>query len=159
MGGGRIVLLCNALCFYIHGSCNISVGLRERVLTSSHTTSKHKLHRSTTKQYLEGSFLLTAAGRLKPASSIPVPALNDSLLKTHSECQGPNVSVFYSDEGGVVVTEGEGCVMSGPDGEFLDAANNVAGVGHSNERVVKAGREELARIQTNGRFLHPTRSR
>jgi len=49
--------------------------------------------------------------------------------------------------------------MSGPDGDYLDCANNVAGVGHSHPKVVAAGMRELQNIQTNARFLHPTRER
>ena len=40
-----------------------------------------------------------------------------------------------------------------------DCANNVAAVGHSHPRVVKAGQNALAKIQTNGRFLNPVQQR
>ena len=116
----------------------------------------HRTRSSTTKQYLHGSFLLTVD---ENSSATPVPVLNSELIKVHSQAQGPNVSVFYKDDGGVVATSGSGCTISGPDGDYLDCANNVAGCGHSHSKVVAAGQEELGRIQTNGRFLHPTRSR
>src|SRR5262245_25313108 len=38
--------------------------------------------------------------------------------------------------------------------EYLDAYNNVAHVGHCNPRVVKAGQEQMAVLNTNTRYLH-----
>ena len=38
--------------------------------------------------------------------------------------------------------------------EYLDAYNNVAHVGHCNPRVVKAGQEQMALLNTNTRYLH-----
>ncbi|HEX7296064.1 MAG TPA: aminotransferase class III-fold pyridoxal phosphate-dependent enzyme [Pyrinomonadaceae bacterium] len=38
--------------------------------------------------------------------------------------------------------------------EYLDAYNNVAHVGHCNRRVVKAGQEQMAQLNTNTRYLH-----
>lgn len=82
------------------------------------------------------------------------------LIKLRDQQLGPNVSVFYKQDGGVVVTEGSGCYMKDIEGNsYLDCANNVASVGHAHPNVVKAGGEELGRIQTNGRFLHPTQQR
>lgn len=39
--------------------------------------------------------------------------------------------------------------------KHLDCANNVAHVGHSHPHVVKVGRAELGKVQTNSRFLNP----
>lgn len=39
--------------------------------------------------------------------------------------------------------------------KHLDCANNVAHVGHTHSKVVKAGQRELGRVQTNSRFLNP----
>jgi ethanolamine-phosphate phospho-lyase len=73
---------------------------------------------------------------------------------------GPNVSVFYKQDGGVVITEGSGCYMKDIAGKsYLDCANNVACVGHSHPTVVAAGCKELGKIQTNGRFLNPVQQR
>jgi 4-aminobutyrate aminotransferase-like enzyme len=38
---------------------------------------------------------------------------------------------------------------------YLDAINNVAHVGHANPRVVRAASAQLARLNTNSRFLYP----
>lgn len=37
---------------------------------------------------------------------------------------------------------------------YLDTVNNVAHVGHENYKVVKAGQEQMALINTNSRYLH-----
>ena len=39
---------------------------------------------------------------------------------------------------------------------YLDCVNNVPHVGHSHPRVVRAGREQMARLNTNTRYLHDT---
>lgn len=38
--------------------------------------------------------------------------------------------------------------------KYLDTVNNVAHVGHENYKVVKAGQEQMALINTNTRYLH-----
>ncbi|MCP3914088.1 MAG: aminotransferase class III-fold pyridoxal phosphate-dependent enzyme [bacterium] len=38
---------------------------------------------------------------------------------------------------------------------FLDAVNNVPHVGHAHPAVVRAGREQMAVLNTNTRYLHP----
>lgn len=82
------------------------------------------------------------------------------LLVTRIGQTGSNVSVFYKKEGGLVITKGDGIYMIDENGQrYLDCCNNVACVGHSHPAVVKAGCDELGRIQTNGRFLHPTQQR
>ena len=82
------------------------------------------------------------------------------LLVTRIGQTGSNVSVFYKKEGGLVITDGDGIYMIDENGQkYLDCCNNVACVGHSHPAVVKAGCDELGRIQTNGRFLHPTQQR
>ncbi len=91
-------------------------------------------------------------------------ALNDkigkSLIEVRDKQLGPNVSVFYKQDGGLVVVRGEGVHMIDIDGnKHLDCCNNVACCGHAHPRVVAAGRQELGNIQTNGRFLNPIQQR
>ena len=94
------------------------------------------------------------------ARDISTNTLGRELLEKRSKNLGPNVSCFYADEGGLVITKGEGSYLIDPDGNrYLDCCNNVAAVGHSHPRVVKAGTEALSNIQTNSRFLHPTHQR
>ena len=85
---------------------------------------------------------------------------SDELLKLRRQQIGPNVSVFYEKKGGLVITKGKGVFMMDNNGNrYLDCCNNVACVGHSHPTVVEAGCNELARIQTNSRFLHPVQQR
>lgn len=123
----------------------------------------------------KGSFLLHAtpdrgsiAQNAKLSSGTAAASMNNSLnrqiglelIKQRDHQMGPNVSVFYKDDGGLVVTRGKGCYMRDLDGNLhLDCCNNVAAVGHAHPTVVEAGSKELGAIQTNGRFLHPTRQR
>jgi len=87
-------------------------------------------------------------------------ALGKSLIKSHDQNLGPNLSLFYKSDGGLVVTKGEGVYLIDADGnKYVDCANNVACVGHSHPAVVSAGIQGLQEIQTNSRFLHPTRYR
>lgn len=82
------------------------------------------------------------------------------LIRKRDEQMGPNVSVFYRQDGGLVVTSGRGSYMKDVDGNMhLDCCNNVAACGHAHPAVVAAGCAELHQIQTNGRFLHPIRQR
>ena len=37
---------------------------------------------------------------------------------------------------------------------YLDTVNNVAHVGHEHPKVVKAGQEQMAVLNTNSRYLH-----
>jgi 4-aminobutyrate aminotransferase-like enzyme/Ser/Thr protein kinase RdoA (MazF antagonist) len=41
---------------------------------------------------------------------------------------------------------------------YLDAYNNVPHVGHAHPRIAKVAAEQLLRINTNSRYLHPSRS-
>jgi len=86
--------------------------------------------------------------------------IGKSLIEQRDRHMGPNVSVFYKQDGGLVITSGQGAHMKDVDGNLhLDCCNNVACVGHAHPRVVEAGRAELGRIQTNGRFLNPVQQR
>jgi ethanolamine-phosphate phospho-lyase len=83
-----------------------------------------------------------------------------ALIAQREKQMGPNVSVFYKQDGGLVITSGQGVHMRDIDGNLhLDCCNNVASVGHAHPRVVEAGRRELGNIMTNGRFLNPIQQR
>jgi len=80
------------------------------------------------------------------------------LIKLHNKHMGPNVAVFYKQDGGLVIEKGQGVHMVDIDGNLhLDCCNNVASVGHAHPSVVAAGNKALSAIQTNGRFLHRVR--
>lgn len=120
------------------------------------------------KHQKKGSFLLKTPKELSEAAKAASMFGHDNkpgdlnekvgriLINLRDKYMGPNVSVFYKQDGGLVVTSGTGSFMRDIDGNLhLDCCNNVAACGHAHPAVVKAGQEELGRIMTNGRFLNP----
>jgi len=115
----------------------------------------------------KGSFLLKTEQKDSTAKSIACPLTtgnNDSigklLISMRDKQVGRNVSVFYKQDGGLVIVRGEGAYMIDIDGNrHLDCCNNVAHVGHAHPRVVEAGQKELGNVQTNARFLNPVQQR
>eukprot|EP00428_Durinskia_dybowskii_P062451 CAMPEP_0170378946 /NCGR_PEP_ID=MMETSP0117_2-20130122/13078_1 /TAXON_ID=400756 /ORGANISM="Durinskia baltica, Strain CSIRO CS-38" /LENGTH=527 /DNA_ID=CAMNT_0010634347 /DNA_START=118 /DNA_END=1701 /DNA_ORIENTATION=+ len=124
-----------------------------------------------------GSFLLTTSKEQSEAAMIAAKAaveagkslntikgkneeVGKALIAQREKQMGPNISVFYKQDGGLVITSGKGVHMKDIDGNLhLDCCNNVASVGHAHPRVVEAGSKELGNIQTNGRFLNPIQQR
>ena len=121
---------------------------------------------STTSALIVGKKLLSARLRqfstskcCRETATEPVLSAWD-ILADRSKTMASNVSVFYRKHGGIVVTRGNGVYMFDSLGKrYLDCCNNVACVGHSHPTVVAAGCNELGKIQTNTRFLHPARQR
>ena len=66
---------------------------------------------------------------------------------------GKSLSLSYADP--LVVVRGEGAHLIDITGrKFLDTVNNVAHVGHEHPRVVTAGQQQMALLNTNTRYLH-----
>lgn len=115
----------------------------------------------------KGSFLLKAQQKDSDAKMIASPEasgnndrIGKSLIELRNKQVGPNVAVFYKQDGGLVIVRGEGAYMIDVDGNrHLDCCNNVAHVGHAHPKVVAAGQKELANVQTNARFLNPVQQR
>ena len=117
---------------------------------------------------VHGSFLLDvteapsiAAKVVKPTERTKGDLVNEEvgrkLIEQRNSQLSSNISVFYKQDGGLVITKAKGVHMIDAGGrKHLDCANNVACVGHSHPRVVAAGRKHLGLVQTNGRFLNPT---
>ena len=108
----------------------------------------------TTSNNRKGSFLLKTPNTLSPAAQFSMKSSTNSsigggdheLIKLRDQQVGPNVGVFYKQDGGLVVLSGEGCYMKDKDGNIhLDCCNNVAACGHSHPKVVEAGCNELKR--------------
>lgn len=151
--------------------------LSKRIFSVSYRIQFHQGAKMPFSTAVVGSFLLTSdteksaavkafeeSQNKKRSKKADAPKTNADvgyeLIKLRNNQMGPNVSVFYKQDGGLVVTRGKGMNMYDVDGKaYLDFANNVACVGHSHPKVVKAGCEALHHIQTNGRFLHPTTQR
>jgi 4-aminobutyrate aminotransferase-like enzyme/Ser/Thr protein kinase RdoA (MazF antagonist) len=55
------------------------------------------------------------------------------------------------------IVRGAGAYLYADDGRaYLDMVNNVCHVGHAHPRVVRAAAEQMARLNTNTRYLHDT---
>jgi 4-aminobutyrate aminotransferase-like enzyme/Ser/Thr protein kinase RdoA (MazF antagonist) len=68
---------------------------------------------------------------------------------------GPSLSLSYRTP--LSIARGFGTTLYDDTGrEFLDMVNNVAHVGHCHPRVVEAGRRQMAVLNTNTRYLHPS---
>ena len=64
-------------------------------------------------------------------------------------------SLSLSDEKPLKIVRGDGVYLIDHLGRrFLDTVNNVAHVGHEHPRVVRAGQQQMAVLNTNTRYLH-----
>ena len=78
-------------------------------------------------------------------------SLNET-LETRRRLLGGNLSVAYSSP--LKIVRGSMQYLYDDEGrEYLDAYNNVAHVGHCHPRVVRAGQEQMAVLNTNTRYL------
>jgi 4-aminobutyrate aminotransferase-like enzyme len=77
----------------------------------------------------------------------------DDTLTVRRRLLGPNLSVAYREP--VKIVRGLMQYLFDDEGrQFLDAYNNVAHVGHCHPRVVSAGQQQMAVLNTNTRYLH-----
>jgi 4-aminobutyrate aminotransferase-like enzyme/Ser/Thr protein kinase RdoA (MazF antagonist) len=94
------------------------------------------------------------------AAGMPVvrePRVNSqaaaSLLARRTQTMGPSLSVSY--ESPLHIVSGSREFLFDASGRrYLDCVNNVAHVGHSHPYVVRAASEQMARLNTNTRYLH-----
>ena len=82
------------------------------------------------------------------------PAVDASFtLAYRREHLGKSLSLSYSEP--LKIVRGDGAYLIDHMGRrFLDTVNNVAHVGHEHPRVVRAGQEQMAVLNTNTRYLH-----
>ena len=81
----------------------------------------------------------------------PIPT-KSSTLEQRLSLLGQNLSIAYRDP--LKIVRGEMQYLYDDEGrQYLDAYNNVAHVGHCHPRVVKAGQDQMARLNTNTRYL------
>jgi len=74
-------------------------------------------------------------------------------LAARQKLLGRNLSISYREP--VKIVRGLMQYLYDDEGrQYLDAYNNVAHVGHCHPRVVKAGQEQMALLNTNTRYLH-----
>jgi 4-aminobutyrate aminotransferase-like enzyme/Ser/Thr protein kinase RdoA (MazF antagonist) len=77
----------------------------------------------------------------------------EEILAARRRHLGPNLSIAYRRP--LEMVRGSMQYLYNADGRvYLDAVNNVAHVGHSHPRVVRAGQRQMAVLNTNTRYLH-----
>lgn len=90
-----------------------------------------------------------------PAAEI-VPRPADWLVAQRARRIGRSLSIAYAPEA-LKIVGGEGChLIDDQGGRWLDMVNNVAHCGHNHPRIVAAGQDQTARLNTNSRYLHDT---
>ena len=78
---------------------------------------------------------------------------NNDLIEFRKQHLGKSLSLQYNEP--IKMVRGSGVYLMDEFGrKYLDTVNNVAHVGHENYKVVKAGQEQMALINTNSRYLH-----
>ncbi|CAM2009042.1 aminotransferase class III-fold pyridoxal phosphate-dependent enzyme [Acanthopleuribacter pedis] len=81
------------------------------------------------------------------------PTHKSNLLAKRRHSLGPNLSLSYREP--LHIVRGEGCYLYDAAGRaYLDMVNNVCHVGHCHPHVVAAVQKQLARLNTNTRYLH-----
>jgi Ser/Thr protein kinase RdoA (MazF antagonist) len=101
----------------------------------------------------------TVAGRTLAAET-SIDVFNDyrgapvnELMRARRERLGEMMSVAYHEP--IKMTQGRGQYLFDDSGRpFLDLVNNVCHVGHCHPHVVEAGQRQLARLNTNTRYLY-----
>ena len=83
----------------------------------------------------------------------PRPSSKADTLVARQRLLGRNLKLAYKDP--VKIARGWMQYLYDEAGrEYLDAYNNVAHVGHCHPRIVKAGQDQMAQLNTNTRYLH-----
>ncbi len=75
------------------------------------------------------------------------------LLSDRRQSLGPSLSVSYKSPLHIVAGSRQ-FLFDATGRRYLDCVNNVAHVGHSHPYVVRAASEQMARLNTNTRYLH-----
>ena len=78
---------------------------------------------------------------------------NKEIINYRKQHLGKSLSLQYKTP--IKMVRGSGQYLMDQFGQkYLDTVNNVAHVGHENYKVVRAGQEQMALINTNSRYLH-----
>jgi 4-aminobutyrate aminotransferase-like enzyme/Ser/Thr protein kinase RdoA (MazF antagonist) len=95
------------------------------------------------------NLLLGIPGGVRAEPPRPAPELRAARRASLSHA----LSLAYAEP--LKIVRGEGAYLYDEDGRaYLDLVNNVCHVGHAHPRVVAAAAEQMARLNTNTRYLH-----
>jgi len=82
-----------------------------------------------------------------------IKSTQTDLLNYRKKHLGKSLSLQYQKP--LHIVRGHGAYLIDQNGQkYLDTVNNVAHVGHEHPRVVKAGQQQMAVLNTNTRYLH-----
>jgi 4-aminobutyrate aminotransferase-like enzyme/Ser/Thr protein kinase RdoA (MazF antagonist) len=89
-----------------------------------------------------------------PKECFPMDGLSvEEIRRERAEHTGKSLSISYQKP--LKIVRGSMQYLNDEDGQaYLDAVNNVSHVGHCHPRVVRAGQEQMAVLNTNTRYLH-----
>ena len=83
------------------------------------------------------------------------PDARERLASERRRRLGPSLSLAY--RAPLEIVRGAGTYLYDATGRtYLDMVNNVAHVGHCHPRIVRAGARQMAILNTNTRYLHPS---
>ncbi|PVW17335.1 aminotransferase class III-fold pyridoxal phosphate-dependent enzyme [Marixanthomonas spongiae] len=83
----------------------------------------------------------------------PEKISDEEIIDFRKEHLGKSLSLSYSEP--LHIVRGEGVYLIDSDGKkYIDTANNVNHVGHQHPKVVAAGQQQMAVLNTNTRYLH-----
>ncbi|MGH2497133.1 MAG: aminotransferase class III-fold pyridoxal phosphate-dependent enzyme [Ktedonobacteraceae bacterium] len=89
-----------------------------------------------------------------PMTHVPAASKSkEEIAQLRAQHIGPSLSIAYQQP--LEIVRGSMQYLYSEDGRaYLDAVNNVSHVGHCHPRVVRAGQEQMAVLNTNTRYLH-----
>jgi len=94
-----------------------------------------------------------ACGMAPVPAGRKAPLMRDEIVSLRKRHVGPSLSLSYSEP--LTIVRGFRQYLYDEEGRaYLDAVNNVPHVGHCHPRVMRAAREQIARLNTNTRYLH-----
>ncbi|MEM9594155.1 MAG: aminotransferase class III-fold pyridoxal phosphate-dependent enzyme [Acidobacteriota bacterium] len=100
---------------------------------------------------VEAGRRLMAGLRSEPFADLGAPA--EELLERRRRHIGPSLSLSYREP--LKMVRGRGQYLYDRGGRpYLDLVNNVCHVGHCHPRVVSSGQAQMARLNTNTRYLY-----
>lgn len=99
-----------------------------------------------------------AEAALRRLLSVSAASDTERILAVRRRHLGPSLSVSY--RAPLTIVRGRGSYLFDDTGRaYLDGVNNVCHVGHAHPRVVEAGARQMAELNTNTRYLHPSLAR
>jgi len=77
----------------------------------------------------------------------------ETLISERKTYLGKSLSLSYEEP--LKIVRGDGVYLIDDKGrKYMDMVNNVAHVGHENQKVLKAGKKQMEMLNTNSRYLH-----